>query len=133
MINDIWTVTGLGLLLLLTASCIILFFDNVKLRAAIKEVLRQKDDLSSQLRFSIERQAELVAVLKFVMQGEIRTAINDEREKIFSDALAKLNEIERHVIINNNLTQEKRDGGIDVNGGSVDVKGDAVGGNERKA
>lgn len=130
--NDAGTTVGLTLLLLLTVSCILLFWDNVKLRAAIKEVLRQKDDLSSQLRSSIERQAELVSVLKFVMQGEIRTAINDEREKIFSEALYKLNEIERHVVINNNLTQEKRDGGLNVSGGSVDVKGDAIGGNERK-
>lgn len=124
--NDVWTVGGLALLLVLTAACIWLVIDNASLRA-------QNKDLASKLQFSINTQAELVSVLKAVVQGELDTAYNKEREKIFVDALVKLNQIERNVVINNNLTQEKRDGGLDVSGGSVDVKGDAVGGNERKA
>lgn len=130
--TDLGTIVGLVLLFVLAVACIFLSLDNVKLRAAIKDILRQKDDLADQLRFSIERQSELVSILKFVMQGEIRTARNDEREKIFSIALNKLNDIERNVTINNNLNQEKRDGGLDINGGSVDVKGSIVGGDARK-
>lgn len=99
MANDILNLGGVIALLVLTVACGGLFLDNVALRASVKTLQKDKDTLQDRLNAAEARQQAMLDVLKFVMQGEIRTARNDEREGIFAKALQELNRIERDINI----------------------------------
>ncbi len=88
------------MLVLLAFASIYLAIDNAKLRNVIRSIQHEKDALTNQLKASIDQQAAILNVLKFVMQGEIKTARTDEREQIFAIALARLTAIERDIYIN---------------------------------
>lgn len=88
------------LVALLLGLVLYLFRDDLKLRSLIKRIEKEKQDLAKQLSITIEHQAAILDVLKFVMKGEIETARNSERQAIFVEALNQLKTIERDIIVN---------------------------------